>query len=123
MSQPKMHVRKGDTVVMRVGHGAKYGEKTVRGLRGKVLVAFPREGKVIVAGINVIKRHTKPGGAHPQGGIIEKEAPVPASKVMVVCPKCDKPTRVAHSYVSDPKRPSGQKKIRVCKKCGASLDA
>ena len=123
MSQPKMHVRKGDTVVVRVGHGAKYGENAVRGVRGKVLVAFPRDGKVIVAGVNVIKRHTKPGGSHPQGGIIEREAPIFASKVQVVCPKCDKPTRVAHSFISDSKRAGGQRKIRVCKKCGASLDS
>jgi len=117
-----MHVKKGDTVVVRIGHGPKYGEDAVRGARGKVLVAHPRDGKVIVAGVNVIKRHTKPGKGHPQGGIVEKEAPIFASKVQVVCPKCDKPTRVAHSFVSDSKRPGKTKKIRICKKCGASLD-
>ena len=122
MSQAKMHVRKGDTVVVRVGHGPKYGEKATRGVRGKVLVAFPREGKVIVSGINIIKRHTRPGGAHPQGGIIEREAPIYASKVQIVCPKCDKPSRVGHSFVPDTNRPGKMKKIRICKKCGASLD-
>ena len=122
MSQPKMHVKKGDTVVGLVGRGPKRGDRQMRGLRGQVLVALPREGKVIVSGVNVIKRHTKPNNTNRQGGIMEREAPIYACKVQVVCPSCDQPTRVAHSFVSDPSRKSGQKKVRTCKKCGASLD-
>jgi len=120
MAQPKMHVRKGDTVVVLTGPAK--GSKIVRGVRGQVLVAMPREGKVIVSGVNMIKRHTKPNTANPQGGIIEREAPIYACKVQIICPKCGKPTRVGHSFVSDARKPSGQRKIRVCKKCGASLD-
>ena len=122
MANAKMHVKKGDTVQVLVGHGSKHGDRAVRGVRGTVLVAFPREGKVIVSGVNVIKRHTRPGGAHPQGGIIEREAPIYACKVQVVCPKCNRPTRIAHEFVPDTKHPGGIKKIRKCKKCGESLD-
>lgn len=120
MAQPKMHVKKGDTVVVLTG--PKKGKKIVRGVRGQVLVANPSDGKVIVSGVNLIKRHTRPSNTNPQGGIIEREAPIYASKVQVVCPKCDKPTRIGHSFVSDTRKPGGKRKIRVCKKCGASLD-
>ena len=122
MANTKMHVKKGDTVVVLTGPGTKRGEKALRGVRGEVLVAIPREGKVVVSGVNVIKRHTKPGRNNQQGGIIEKEAPIFASKVQVVCPKCNNPTRIAHSIISDTKKPGGLRKVRVCKKCGASLD-
>ena len=124
MSRPKMHVKKGDTVIVLTGHkdDGSHDSGVIRGTRGQVLVAYPREGKVIVSGVNVIKRHTRPSTAHPQGGIIEREAPIYASKVQVVCPECGKPTRVAHSFVSNPKAAGQTMKIRVCKKCGKSLD-
>ena len=92
MSQAKLHVKKGDTVLV---------------LSGK--------DKVVVEGVNKIKRHTKPNQKAPNGGIIEKEAPMFASKVMVVCPACSKATRVA-------KREIDGKMVRVCKKCGEALD-
>jgi large subunit ribosomal protein L24 len=85
-----------------------------RGKRGTVRQVLPKEGRVVVENINVYKRHLKRGRAR-QTGIIEFEAPLQASNVMVVCPSCDKPTRVGYEFTED------NKKVRVCKKCGAEL--
>ena len=104
-----LFVKAGDTVVLLTGDD-KY-----RGKKGKVLAVSPKEGKVIVEGINVVKKHVKPRKAGDPSGIIETESAVYASKVQVVCPKCNKPTRVAHKVFED-----GSKE-RVCKKCGATL--
>ncbi len=104
-----MFVKTGDTVVLLTGDD-KY-----RGKKGKVLAVSPKEGKVIVEGINVVKKHVKPRKAGDPSGIIETESAIYASKVQVVCPKCDKPTRVGHKIAED-----GAKE-RVCKKCGATL--
>ena len=107
MSQNKLHVKKGDTVVVLSGKD--------KGIKGKIIEALPKKTKVVVEGVNKIKRHTKPNQKAPNGGIIEKEAPMFASKVMVVCPACSKATRVA-------KREIDGKMVRVCKKCGEALD-
>jgi len=107
MTQPKLHVRKGDTVYILTGKDA--------GKRGKVIQAIPSKRKVIVEGINVVKRHSRPTKAMPQGGIVEKEAPIDSSNVMLVCGKCNKPTRVARKIVDD-------RRYRVCKKCGEIID-
>ena len=104
-----LFVKAGDTVVLLTGDD-KY-----RGKKGKVLAVSPKEGKVIVEGINVVKKHVKPRKAGDPSGIIETESAVYASKVQVVCPKCNKPTRVAHKVFED-----GSKE-RVCKKCGEVL--
>ena len=113
-----LQVKKGDTVILRVG---KYKDKFAKpGVRktGKVLEVSPKEGKVIVEGINKVKKHVKPTKMGQPGGIIEAEAAIYACKVQVVCPKCDKPTRIGHSF----KEVKGEtQKIRVCKKCGAAL--
>ena len=101
-----MFIRKDDKVVVLSGRD--------KGKEGKVLEAMPRDGKVIVEGVNVASRHMKPRKQGEQGGIVKMETPIYASKVMVVCPKCGKPTRVAH-------RLEGGKSVRVCKKCGAAL--
>ena len=85
-----------------------------RGKQGKVLSAMPKDGKLIVEGINVGTKHVKPRKQGEQGGIMKVETPIYASKVMVVCPKCGKPTRVAHKVEAG-------KNIRVCKKCGGAL--
>ncbi len=103
----KMNIRKGDTVVVLSGKD--------KGKQGKILVSMPTEGKVIVEKVNMVSRHTKPRQQGEQGGIISKEAPIYACKVQCVCPKCHKPTRVAHSFKDD------GSKVRVCKKCGAEL--
>ena len=102
----KMNIKTGDTVVILTG------DDNNRGKQGKVLEVSPKEGKVIVEGINVVKKHVKPRKAGDPSGIIETESAVYASKVQVVCPKCDKPTRVGHKINAD------GSKDRICKKCG-----
>ena len=104
-----LFVKTGDTVVLLTGDD-KY-----RGKKGKVLAVSPKEGKVIVEGINVVKKHVKPRKAGDPSGIIETESAVYASKVQVVCPKCDKPTRIGHKIAED-----GAKE-RICKKCGGTI--
>ena len=101
-----MSIKKGDTVIVLSGKD--------KGKQGKVLEVMPKSGKVVVEKVNVVSRHTKPRKQGEQGGIIQKEAPIYACKVQVVCPKCGKGTRVAHKIVDG-------KKVRVCKKCGAEL--
>jgi large subunit ribosomal protein L24 len=98
-----MNVAKNDMVEIVAGED--------KGKRGKVLKTFPEKSRVIVEKVNFIKRHTRPTQKNPQGGILEKEAPIHVSNVMVVCPKCGKPTRVGHKQLGD-----GTKE-RVCKKC------
>lgn len=104
----KVHVKKGDTVLVLRGNDR---EKT-----GKVLEVLPAKGRVVVDGVNIIKRHTRPSKANPQGGVIERPAPVDASKVMLVCPNCEKPTRVNHE------RDAAGNLIRRCKRCGKPID-
>lgn len=101
-----MNVKKDDTVIVLSGRD--------KGKKGKVLSADPKNRKVIVEGVSVGKRHTKPRKQGDEGGIIKKATPIYASKVMRVCPKCEKPTRPA-SKIAD------GKKTRICKKCGAEI--
>ena len=91
------------------------GNEKYRGKTGKVLEVSPKEGKVIVEGINIVSKHVKPRKAGDPSGIIKTEAAVYASKVQVVCPKCNKPTRVGTKIYAD------GKKDRVCKKCGETF--
>ena len=102
-----MSIKKGDTVIVLSGKD--------KGKKGAVLEAMPESRKVVVEKVNVVSRHTKPRQQGEQGGIIKKEAPIYACKVMRVCPKCGKPTRPASKVGKDGKR------IRVCKKCGAEI--
>jgi len=104
----KMPVRRGDRVLVLSGKD--------KGKKGKVISTEPRQGRVKVEGVNIIKKHAKPTQRVPQGGIREMEADFPASRVMVVCPACSKPTRVAKKTLSDDRR------VRACRKCGESLD-
>jgi len=87
-----------------------------KGKRGKVLKVLPRENKVVIQGVNIVKRHQRPIPQLREGGIIEREAPIYASKVMLVCPNCDKPTRVGMRFLDD------GAKVRFCKKCGEIVD-
>jgi large subunit ribosomal protein L24 len=103
----RVHVRKGDTVEVIAGKN--------RGKRGRVLKVFPKDGRVIVEGVNVVKRHAKPSPKLPQGGIVEKEARIPASRVMLVCPKCGEAVRYGHDYLPD------GTKVRVCRRCGEQI--
>lgn len=101
-------IRKNDLVMVIAGRD--------RGKRGKVLRVIPKTEKVVVERINVVKRHTRPGGVSQQGGILEKEAPLHVSNVMVVCTRCDRPVRTGHSFLAD------GRKVRVCKQCGEAID-
>ncbi|WRS27482.1 50S ribosomal protein L24 [Oscillospiraceae bacterium MB08-C2-2] len=100
----KVHVRKGDTVVILSGKD--------KGKKGKILAVSPKEGKVIVEGLNMMTKHVKPRRMGDPGGIIPAEGALYSSKVMLVCPKCGKPTRLGHKILSD-----GEKK-RLCKNQG-----
>ena len=101
-----MRIRKGDTVEVLSGKH--------RGRRGQVMRALPKAGKVVVEGANMAKRHTKPRGATMQGGIIDKDMPLPVSAVAVVCPSCG-PTRVGYRIDEQ------GRKLRTCRKCGGDL--
>ena len=101
-----MNIRRDDKVVVLSGKD--------KGKEGKVLVADPKAMKVIVEGVNVATKHQKPRKQGEEGGIIKVETPIYASKVQLVCPKCGKATRVGHKV-------EGDKKVRVCKKCGAEI--
>jgi large subunit ribosomal protein L24 len=103
-----LYVKQGDKVVVLSGKD--------KGTVGEVLTAMPKSGKVVVKGVNVCSCHTKPRRQGDEGGIIQKECPIYVSKVMLVCPKCDKPTRVANKSVDINGK---MKNVRVCKKCGA----
>ena len=102
----KVHVKTGDTVKVISGKD--------RGETGKVLAVSPKEGKVIVEGLNMVKKHVKPRRQGETGGIVDAESAIYASKVMPVCPKCGKATRVGHKI-------EGDKKVRICKHCGAEI--
>ena len=104
----KLHVKKGDTVVILSGKD--------KGKKGKVLETSPKENKVIVEGLGIVTKHVKPRRQGDAGGIIKAEGAMYASKVMAVCPKCGKPTRLAHKILND------GSKVRVCKKCGETFN-
>lgn len=103
----KLHVKKGDTVQILSGKD--------KGKQGKIISAQPDKAKVVVEGINKVKRHSKPSMKVPQGGIISKEMPLHVCKVQLVCPACNKPTRIAHKLLNG-------KNARVCKKCGETIE-
>ena len=107
----KLHVHKGDTVLVLAGKD--------RGKEGTVVRTFPRESKVIVEGVNIVKKHVR-AGRGMQSGIIEKAMPLHASNVMVKCTECGKPTRIGHERVAmgtDQK----ERTRRVCKQCGQPI--
>lgn len=99
----KIHVKKGDTVVVITGKN--------KGKKGKVLTVIPDKGRVVVEGVNIVKKHTRPNPAVMQGGIIEQEAPIASSNVMPFCEKCNAPRRIQNA--------EGR---RVCAKCGTAFD-
>jgi len=103
-----MNIRKNDTVLVIAGKD--------RGKKGKVRFAYPKEGRVMVEGINFIKRHSRARGVARQAGIIEREAPIPVSNVMLLCSKCNHPARVGFRFLAD------GKKVRFCRSCGEVID-
>jgi large subunit ribosomal protein L24 len=104
---PKYKVRKNDTVMVIAGRE--------RGKTGKVLRVLPERGRVIVERLNIVKRHSKPRGAASPGGIVEKEAAIEISNVMIFCDRCNAPVRAGLKSAAD----GG--KTRVCRRCGESL--
>lgn len=103
----KMTIKNGDTVYVITGKD--------KGKTGKVSAVYSDKNKVLVENVNIVTKHKKPKSQQDKGGIVKKPAPIDASNVMVVCPVCNKATRIAHKEIDG-------KKARVCKKCGASLD-
>lgn len=103
-----MHVKAGDTVKVIAGKD--------KGKIGRILKAYPKKQRVLVEGVNLVKKHTKPSQANPQGGIIQQEAPIHVSNVMPLDPKTGEPTRVGYKVMPD------GKKVRIAKKSGEPLD-
>ncbi len=104
----KLKIKKGDTVLVIAGKDV--------GKKGKVLKVEPAKNRIVVEGVNRVKKHQKPTRALPQGGILQIESPIHVSNVMLLCNKCNKPTRVGRKFLD-----TGEK-VRVCKKCGEVID-
>lgn len=105
---PKVHVKKGDSVKIMAGEDA--------GKTGKVLTVDPSKERVVVDGVNIIKKHSRPTRTNPQGGVIERPGTVHASNVMLVCPNCDEAVRIGKSRAAD------GSVVRLCKRCGKAID-
>ncbi len=103
-----MHIRKNDSVMVIAGRERR---KT-----GKVLRVIPKEDAAIIERVNMVKRHTRGRGPQQPGGIVEKEAPIPLSNLMLMCDKCNAPVRVGRKTMTD------DEKVRVCRRCGDSID-
>ena len=103
-----MKIRKNDTVLVIAGKD--------RGKKGKVRFAYPKDERILVEGINFIKRHTRARGVVRQAGIIEREAPIHISNVMFLCNRCNHPTRIGSRFLED------GRKVRVCQSCGEVID-
>ncbi len=102
-----MHVKKGDQVQVMTGENV--------GRAGKILSVDRAKQRVIVDGINIIKKHTKPSRTNPQGGIVERPGPIHVSNVLLVCPNCNKAARAG-------KQTAQGEKVRICRKCGKAID-
>ena len=107
----KMRIKKDDTVAVISGKE--------KGKTGKVLKAFPAQGRVLVEKVNVRVKHKKPRSAQDVGGRLDQEAPIDVSNVMVVCPSCKKASRLGAKFLTDGDKKT---KVRVCKKCGEVID-
>lgn len=107
-TKKQMHVRKGDRVLVHSGKD--------KGKKGKVISAHPQDGRVTVEGVNIIKKHARPTQKVQQGGIREMEASIHGSKVMIICPSCQQPTRIYKDFLAD------GRKVRGCKKCKEYID-
>lgn len=103
-----MKIRKNDTVLVIAGKD--------RGKKGKVRFAYPKDERVLVDGINFVKKHSRARGAVRQAGIIEREAPIHVSDVMLLCNKCNHPARVGFHFLAD------GRKVRICRSCGEVID-
>jgi len=117
----KLKIKKGDTVIVNTGKD--------KGKQGKIEKVFSKQGKILVVGVNVAKKHLKPSRKSPHGGIIDKLLPIDSSNATIICPRCSKPTKVGFKLMQNSKGGSaaGQEKsepskIRICRKCKESLD-
>lgn len=104
----KMHVKKGDNVIVITGKD--------KGKKGRVLQAYPTDNRVLVEGVNIVKKHSRPTQANPNGGIVSQESPIHSSNVMLVDPKTGEVTRVGNKVLDN------GKKVRIAKKSGEVLD-
>ncbi|WP_208543864.1 50S ribosomal protein L24 [Paenibacillus protaetiae] len=104
----KLHVKKDDTVIVISGKD--------KGKKGRVIESYPRENRVLVEGVNMVKKHTRPSQVNPQGGIIEQEAPIHASNVMHIDPKSGQVTRIGYKVLDN------GKKVRYAKRSGEVID-
>jgi large subunit ribosomal protein L24 len=109
MSRLQTPIRKNDNVVVVTGKD--------RGKRGRVLKVLPQRNRLVIEGVNFVKRHTRPNPQqNVKGGIVERESPLHASNVQIVCPECGAPTRIGHQLLGD------GRKVRVCRKCDGAVD-
>ncbi len=104
----KSTIKKNDNIIVIAGDE--------KGKKGRVLSVIPENNRLVVVGVNMVKKHMKPNKQFQQGGIIDKEAPLSRSNVMLVCGKCNKPSRIAKKTLEN------NKKVRVCKQCGEVVD-
>jgi len=109
-----MHVKKGDEVLVIAGKN--------KNQRGKIRQAMPKEERVVVEGLNIIKRHMKARGQGKPSGIIEMEAPLHASNVMLICPRCGRAARTGHRFLEETDHKGRPRKVRFCKACDAVVD-
>jgi large subunit ribosomal protein L24 len=103
-----VQIRKNDSVMVIAGRE--------RGKTGKVLRVLPEKDALVIERVNLVKRHSKPRGPQQPGGIVEKEASIHASNIMIMCEKCNAPVRIGHKQLGD------GKKVRICRRCGEALD-
>ncbi len=104
----KLHVKKDDNVIVITGKD--------KGKKGRVIAAYPRQNRVLIEGVNMVKKHTRPSQTNPQGGIIEQEAAIHVSNVMHIDPKSGQPTRIGYKVLDN------GKKVRIAKKSGEVID-
>lgn len=101
-----MKLKKGDQIMVVAGKN--------RGMKGKISKVFPKTGKVLIPGVNLFKKHTKPQGEGKPGGIVDIVKPLPVTNVALICPKCGKLTRVGYQLTKE-------EKLRICKKCQVAI--
>ncbi|MFD1428211.1 large subunit ribosomal protein L24 [Kroppenstedtia sanguinis] len=118
----KLHIKKGDTVIVLRGKDAPTRDKNGKLIytKGRVLKVYPAERRALVEGVNMVKKHSRPTQDNPQGGIIEQEAPIHISNLMLEDPKTKQPTRVGYKFIED--KGGKQTKVRYAKKSGEVVD-
>src|SRR2546423_10480058 len=109
-----MHVKTGDEVLIIAGKD--------KGKRGKIKQAMPKDSRVVVEGLNIVKRHMKQRGPGKPGGIIEMEAPLHVSNVMLICPRCERATRTGRRFLDETDHKGRPRKVRFCKVCDQVVD-